>query len=60
MKRFKIYMIRTTQESFIVDAEDVGEAVEKARQRMESGETGKFVHEDIDEALHYEDITEEN
>lgn len=60
MKRFKIYMIRTTQESFIVDAEDVGEAVEKARQRMESGETGKLVNEDIDEALHYEEVTEEN
>lgn len=60
MKRFKVYMNRMTTESFIIDAPNVGDAVERAREIMEQGERGNIEDEKIDDALLYEELTSED
>lgn len=60
MKRFKVYMNRMTTESFIIDAPNIGEAVERAREMMEEGECGGIEEEKIEDALSYEEITSED
>lgn len=60
MKRFKVYMNRMTTESFVIDAPNIGEAVERAREMMEQGERGDIEDEKIDDALLYEEITSED
>lgn len=60
MKRFKVYMKRTTTETFVIDAEDVHEAVEKAEEVMEQGVIGTVEDEKIEDGLAYEELTEEN
>ncbi len=60
MKRFKVYMNRMTTESFVIDAPNIGEAVERAREMMEQGECGGIEEEKIDDALLYEELTSED
>lgn len=60
MKRFKVYMNRMTTESFVVDAPNIGDAVEYARQMMEEGECGGIEDEKIEDALLYEELTSED
>ena len=60
MKRFKVYMNRMTTESFVIDAPNIGEAVERAREMMEEGECGGIEDEKIEDALLYEELTSED
>lgn len=58
-KRFKVYMERTVTESFIIDADDVNLAVERARYVMEQGRKGTFEKETIEDGLYFEEIHED-
>jgi len=60
MKRFKVYMQRTTTETFVIDAENLQEAVEKAEEVMAKGVIGTVKEEKIEDGLAYEELTEEN
>lgn len=60
MKRFKVYMQRTTTETFVIDAENIEEAVEKAEEVMSKGIIGTVQEERIEDGLAYEELTEEN
>jgi len=53
-------MNRMTTESFVIDAPNISDAVEYARQMMEEGECGGIEDEKIEEALLYEELTSED
>lgn len=52
-------MTRTTTETFVIDAYDIQEAVEKAEEVMAQGIIGTVEEEKIEDGLAYEEIKEE-